>query len=87
LLTAPLMAAGLGGVGYAAGVTMGSQFAVQVTGVVTAGVWSAGLSFALVKITQAVVGLRVGREMETQGLDLTAHGESGYNVAFGGTSQ
>jgi hypothetical protein len=25
--------------------------------------------------------------VETQGLDLTAHGESGYNVAFGGTSQ
>jgi hypothetical protein len=31
--------------------------------------------------------MRVGREVETQGLDLTAHGESGYNVAFGGTSQ
>jgi ammonium transporter, Amt family len=87
LLTAILMAAGFGGVGYADGVTMGSQFAVQATGVVTVAVWSAGLSFALVKITQTLVGLRVGREVETQGLDLTAHGESGYNVAFGGTSQ
>jgi ammonia channel protein AmtB len=33
------------------------------------------------------VGLRVGQESETQGLDLTTHGETGYNVAFGGTSQ
>ncbi len=45
------------------------------------------MSFALIKITQAFVGLRVGQESETQGLDLTAHGETGYNVAFGGTSQ
>ena len=34
-----------------------------------------------------LVGLRVGRDAETQGLDLTGHGEAGYNVAFGGTSQ
>jgi len=88
LLTAVLMSAGLGGVGYAEGVTMGSQFAVQAIGVAVAAVWSAGITFALVKITQALVGLRVDQEVETQGLDVTSHGEAGYNVAFGGgTSQ
>ncbi len=87
LLTAILMAAEFGGVGYGDGVTMASQFGVQATGVITAAVWSAGISFALIKITEALVGLRVGHESETQGLDLTAHGETGYNVAFGGTSQ
>jgi Amt family ammonium transporter len=87
LLTAILMSVEFGGVGYGDGVTMGSQFVVQATGVVTAAVWSAGMSFALIKITEALVGLRVGQESETQGLDLTAHGETGYNVAFGGTSQ
>ena len=66
---------------------MASQFSVQATGVITAAVWSAGISFALIKITEALVGLRVGHESEIQGLDLTAHGETGYNVAFGGTSQ
>jgi ammonia channel protein AmtB len=45
------------------------------------------MSFVLIKITEALAGLRVGQESETQGLDLTAHGEAGYNVAFGGTSQ
>jgi Amt family ammonium transporter len=87
LLTAPLMAAGFGGVGFADGVTMGSQFGVQATGVAATAVWSAVLSFVIIKITQAVVGLRVAQEFETQGLDLTTHGETGYNVAFGGTSQ
>jgi Amt family ammonium transporter len=87
LLTAILMAAEFGGVGYGDGVTMASQFGVQATGVVTAAVWSGGISFALIKITQALVGLRVGQESESQGLDLTTHGEAGYNVAFGGTSQ
>jgi Amt family ammonium transporter len=87
LLTGILMSAAFGGVGYGEGVTMGAQFGVQATGVAVAAVWSAGLSFALIKITEALVGLRVGLEAEAQGLDLTTHGEAGYNVAFGGTSQ
>jgi len=86
LLTAVLMAVEFGGVGYADGVTMASQFGVQATGVVTVAVWSGGISFALIKITEAL-WLARGQETETQGLDLTTHGETGYNVAFGGTSQ
>jgi Amt family ammonium transporter len=87
LLTAVLMPGSLGGVGYAEGMTMGSQLAAQATGVVVVGAWSAVASLILIKATQALVGLRVGRDAETQGLDLTSHGEAGYNVAFGGTSQ
>ena len=87
LLTAPLMAAEFGGVGYGDGVTMASQFGVQFTGVAVTLVWSAVASFVLVKVTQALVGLRVRQDVETQGLDLTTHGETGYNLAFGGTGQ
>jgi len=87
LLTAPLMAAELGGVGYGNGVTMASQFGVQFTGVAVALVWSAIGSIILVKVTQSLVGLRVRQDVETQGLDLTTHGETGYNLAFGGTAQ
>ena len=87
LLTAPLMAAELGGVGYGDGVTMVSQFGVQFTGVAVALVWSAIGSIILVKVTQSLVGLRVRQDVETQGLDLTTHGEAGYNLAFGGTAQ
>jgi Amt family ammonium transporter len=66
---------------------MASQFGVQATGVVTAAAWAAGCSFALMKITEGLIGIRVVQEVETQGLDLSTHGESGYNVAFGGTTQ
>jgi Amt family ammonium transporter len=87
LLTAILMAPALGGIGYGDNGSMASQLGAQATGVVAAALYSAGMSLALIKITQAIVGLRVMHDSETQGLDLTTHGETGYNVAFGGTTQ
>jgi ammonium transporter, Amt family len=43
--------------------------------------------FVLLKIVDLVIGLRVTAQEEYEGLDLTQHGESGYNLeeAFGGT--
>lgn len=87
LLTAILMSAELGGVGYDAGIAWSGQFFVQLTAVTVTAVWCAGITFALVKITQALVGFRVIHEVEAQGLDLTAHGEVSYNIAFGDTSE
>jgi Amt family ammonium transporter len=37
-------------------------------------------SFILLKLTDAIVGLRVTEADEFDGLDLTQHGESGYNL-------
>jgi Amt family ammonium transporter len=87
LLTAILMPAVLGGVGFADNVTLQSQLGVQAVGVIAAAVWSAGMSYALIKITELLLGVRVVADFETQGLDLSTHGESGYNVAFGGSTQ
>jgi len=44
-------------------------------------------TFILLKITDALVGLRVPATDEEDGLDITQHGESGYNFEeeFGGT--
>jgi ammonia channel protein AmtB len=44
-------------------------------------------TFVLLKLTDAVVGLRVTVSDEEDGLDITQHGESGYNheEEFGGT--
>jgi Amt family ammonium transporter len=81
LLTAPLMSAALGGVGFAEGTGWLTQFGVQVTGVAVTAVYSAVLSVILVKLTEALVGLRVEREVESQGLDVATHGEAGYNPA------
>jgi ammonium transporter, Amt family len=43
-------------------------------------VYTAVASFALLKLTDALVGLRVLAEDETRGLDLTLHEETGYNL-------
>ncbi|MYD62254.1 MAG: ammonium transporter, partial [Gemmatimonadetes bacterium] len=37
------------------------------------------LSFILLKIVDAIVGLRVSQDEETEGLDISLHDERGYN--------
>jgi Amt family ammonium transporter len=56
------------------------QFGVQALGVVIAGVFSAVATFLITKLADMVVGLRVDREHETQGLDFASHGETGYHI-------
>ena len=71
--------AGLGVGGAALHHAVGAQFLVQVQGVAAAAIWSALATFAITKFVSLVVGLRVDREHEVQGLDFTSHGESGYH--------
>jgi Amt family ammonium transporter len=87
LLVAFLIPTSLGGSGLAEGVTVSDQFIVQLTGVVATLVWSVVATYILLKITQVLVGLRTPPDVETQGLDLTVHGESGYNIGLGGSAQ
>ena len=67
-----------GGAGYAEGETMMSQLTTQAVGVVATLIWCAIGTFVLLKLTQAIVGLRVTQEIETEGLDLAEHDERGY---------
>ena len=78
ILAGVFAAKGLGGVGLAEGTTVGSQVLTQIIGVLVTVVWCAVLSFAILKIVDALVGLRVPPEMETEGLDLSEHDERGY---------
>ena len=68
----------LGGLGLEDGRTIGGQFWIQLVGLVATTVWSVVLSFVILKIVQAVVGLRVREDEENEGLDLSTHGERGY---------
>ena len=77
LLTAIFAAQSLGGVGLST--SMGSQFLIQLTGVIATMLWCGIVSFVILKILDAVIGLRVGPENETEGLDLVLHDEKGYN--------
>jgi Amt family ammonium transporter len=80
LLTAFLVDVGFGGIGLPDGRGMLTQFGVQLLGAVATLAWSVVATYAVVRIVQATVGLRVGNDDEVKGLDLTAHGESGYNM-------
>jgi Amt family ammonium transporter len=79
-LTGVFAAAALGGVGYAEGQTMGGQILVQLAGIVATAVWSGTITFVLLKASDALVGLRVAAEEETEGLDTVLHNEKGYNL-------
>jgi Amt family ammonium transporter len=55
-----------------------AQFTNQAVGVLTAAVLAVVGSVILLKILDAVMGLRVTQNQELQGLDLNQHGEEGY---------
>ena len=79
LMTAIFAAPSLGGLGLADGMTIGSHLGVQFAGIVVVVVWTAVLSFIILKVLDKTIGLRVSPEEETEGLDITTHGERGYN--------
>jgi Amt family ammonium transporter len=72
--------AGLGVGGSALHHAVGDQFLVQLEGVAAAAAWSAAATFAITWLAGLVVGLRVDREHEIQGLDFSSHGETGYHT-------
>jgi len=52
------------------------QLLIQLYGVAVTLVWSGGATFVLLKLVSAVVPLRVSREHELIGLDISQHGEA-----------
>ncbi|TDM67716.1 hypothetical protein CEF01_13310 [Lactobacillus crispatus] len=48
----------------------------QLYGVAVTFVWTGGMTFVLLKIVDVMVPLRVSREHELEGLDITQHGEA-----------
>ncbi len=80
ILTGVFVDAGLGGAGLAEGATIVSQVGLQIVGVVATIIYCGVVSFILLKIVDAVIGLRVSEEEEEEGLDLVLHDEQGYNL-------
>ena len=75
LLTALFGAEALGGLGLGEGITISSQLGSQALGLVATFVWSLVITWILVRILDATLGLRVAEEDEIEGLDITSHGE------------
>ncbi len=80
LLTAFFADKSLGGVGLPEGVSMGTAFLGQLIATGVTIVWASIAAFILLKLTQFFVGLRVSDEDETDGLDITYHGERSYDL-------
>ncbi|MAM75636.1 ammonium transporter [uncultured Tistrella sp.] len=77
--TGVFTSASLGGIGYADGVTMADQVWTQILAVLVTIAWSGIGSLILYKIVDLIVGLRVSKEAESEGLDLSSHGEAAYH--------
>jgi len=54
------------------------QLAVQAGSVLLIAAYSFAVSMVLFKVIDATIGLRVGKDEETEGLDISQHGEAGY---------
>ena len=69
------------GNGYADGATMGSQVGVQLTGIAAVAIYTAIVTFVLLKLVGALTsGIRVSDDQEQVGLDITDHDEKGYSM-------
>ncbi|WP_420887112.1 ammonium transporter [Candidatus Competibacter phosphatis] len=69
------------GQGFAPGISsMGQQLGVQFVGVVATAAYTVVVTFVVLKLVDAVIGLRVSREDEIGGLDIALHEERGYDL-------
>ena len=80
ILTGVFAASYFGGAGYPEGTAMGAQVLVQLAGVAAVALWSGVITYVVLKICDATVGMRVAPEDETEGLDTVLHNEKGYNL-------
>ena len=80
LLTGVFVSSAFNGAGYPENVTMAQQVGIQLVGIAAIGLYSALLTWVLLKLTDVVAGLRVAGDEETEGLDTVLHNEKGYNL-------
>jgi Amt family ammonium transporter len=75
ILTGVFISGAFGGVGLPDGVSIGGQVWIQFLGTLATIIWSSVVSFVILKVIDATIGLRVSREAEVEGLDINLHGE------------
>jgi ammonium transporter, Amt family len=69
----------LGGPGYEDGNTLSAQLGAQAIGVVVVAGWTAVMTAIFCVASGAVLKMRVDAEAESDGLDLSSHGERGWD--------
>ena len=81
ILTGVFATQAISGEGGAEGALYGDwhQLGIQALATCVSVVFSAVMTFVLFKIADKLVGIRVGKRVEEEGLDIYEHGESAYN--------
>lgn len=78
ILTGVFAAPALGGFGTVTDI--GMQVWIQAKGVILTVLYTAIITYVILKVLDLVMGLRVNEEEESVGLDLAQHNERGYNL-------
>jgi len=81
LLTGVFCAKSLGGTGFSDHATsIGGQLVIQAEAVLATIIYDVVATFIILKILDAIIGLRVSSDEEIGGLDITQHGEQVYDT-------
>ena len=78
LLTGVFVSSSFGGAGFADGMGTISQVVVQAEAVGATIIYDVIVTFVILKVIDALIGLRVAEDDEREGLDITQHGEQVY---------
>jgi Amt family ammonium transporter len=77
ILTGVFASASFGGMGLENSIS--TQVFIQIIGVVFTIVWCGFFTYIILKFVDNLLGLRISEEEEETGIDLSEHGEKGYN--------
>ena len=77
LLTGVFASASFGGVGLENSIS--DQVMIQIVGIIFTIIWCGIFTYIALRVTNSIVGLRITDEDEQTGVDLSEHGEKGYN--------
>ena len=81
VLTGVFCAESLGGAGFGRNISsIGGQVSVQILGAGATIIYTGIVSFIILKVLDGIMGLRVTEDEESEGLDLSHHGERGYII-------
>lgn len=79
LLLVPFVLPALGGVGFAAGISLGGAFVAQVIGVAAVAIWAMAGSAIIALMLSVIVPPRIPAREEEEGLDLTQHKQQSWD--------
>src|SRR3546814_6080173 len=69
----------LGGVGFAAGISLAGAFIAQCIGIAAVAIWAMAGTAIIALMLSVVTPARIGAREEAEGLDLARHGQQGWD--------